>query len=163
MQQQLAGLEAGVFFECCGEVGDGGIAEHDGDFGDAESFFIEEIAGVFHALALVEVEDGGPEHLFKAFFQVTFVDGDLAAELFDGEGFADVLEEYFAGLDDLFAVRLVSQEFALEAFHFFFAHHAFQAVEEEHLALGVDKDILEAVGVGVIQQRFKDEAGSTAE
>jgi hypothetical protein len=65
-KQQLTGFETGVFLECGGEMGDRGIAQHDGDFGDAEPFFIEEIAGMFHSLALVEIENGGAEHFFES-------------------------------------------------------------------------------------------------
>jgi len=152
-----------VFFECCGEMGNGGVAQHDGNFGDAEAFFVEQVAGVFHALALVEVEDRRSEHLFKPFFQVTFVDGDLAAELLDSERFADMLQEDLAGLDDLIAIGFVGEELALEAFHFFFSDHTFQAIKQEHLALGVDKDVLQAVGIAVIQQGFEDKTGPSAE
>lgn len=151
-----------MFFEGGREVGDGGVAEHDGDFGDAEAFFVEQVAGVLHALALVEVEDGGSEHFLESFFEVTFVDGDFATKLLDGEGFADVLQEDLAGIDDLFAIGFVGEEFTLEAFDLFFADHAFQAIKQEHLALGVDEDVLEAIGIGVIQQGFQHQAGSSA-
>ena len=68
-----------MLLECGGEMRDRGIAKHDGDFGDAESFFIKEIAGVFHSLALVEVENSGTEHFFEALFQVTLVYGHFSA------------------------------------------------------------------------------------
>ena len=151
-----------MFLECCGEVRNGGITQHDGNFGDAEAFFVEQVAGVFHALALVEVKNSRPEHFFKSFLQVTFVDGDLAAELFDGEGFADMLQEDLAGLDDLIAIGFVGEELALKTFHFFFADHAFQAIKQEHLALGVDEDVFQAVGKAMIQQGFQDKTGPSA-
>lgn len=35
MQQQFAGFDARMLFECGGEMGDGGIAQHQGNFGNA--------------------------------------------------------------------------------------------------------------------------------
>ena len=105
---------------------------------------------MFHALALVEIKDGRPEHFFKSFFQVTFVDGDFAAEFLDGQGFADMLEEYFPGLGDLIPIGPVGEEFALESFYFLLPYHTFQAIQQEHLALGIDEDIFQAVRIGMV-------------
>ena len=110
---------------------------------------------MFHTLALVKIEDSGAEHFLESFLQVAFIDGDLAAQLLDGEGFADVLQKHFSGPNDLFPVCFISQEFALESFHFFFSYHAFQAVQQEHLALGVDEDILHAVRIAMIEQSLQ--------
>ena len=162
MQQQFAWLEASMLFKGCGEMRDGGIAEHDGDLGNAESFFVQQVAGMFHPLTLVEVENGRTEHFFKAFLKIAFVDGHLPAEFLDGERFADMAEEYLPGLADLFPVCLVGEEFTLKAFHFFFSDHAFQAIEEEHLALGIDEDVLQAIGIGMVQQGFQHQPGPAA-
>ena len=106
---------------------------------------------MLHALTLVEVENSRPEHFFKPFFQVTFVYRYFPAEFLDGKGFANMLQQYFAGFDDLFPVGFIRQEFTLETFYFFFAQHAFQAVKQEHLTLGIDKDIFQAVGIVVVE------------
>ena len=118
---------------------------------------------MFHSLALVEIEDGGAEHLFESLFQVTFIDGYFPAELLDGKGFADVLKENLASLDDLFPIGLVCKEFALKAFDFFFPDHTFQAVEEQHLALGIDIDVLVAAGIVVVEHSLQDEPGAAAD
>ena len=163
MQQQFAGFQAGMLFKGCGKMRDGGIAKHDGDLGNAEPFFVQQVTGMFHPLALIEVENGRAEHFLEAFLQVAFVDGHLPAEFSDREWFADMAEEDFPGLDDLFPVGLVGEEFTLKAFHFLFSHHAFQAIEEQHLALGVDKDVLQAIGIGMVQQGFQHQAGPAAQ
>ncbi len=118
---------------------------------------------MFHALALVEIENSGAKHFFEAFFQIAFVDGDLTAEFFYREGLANMLEEDLAGLDDLFAIGLIGQKFTLETFDLFFADHAFQAVEQEHLALCVDEDILVAVGKAMVEEGLEHEPGAAAE
>ena len=118
---------------------------------------------MFHALALVEVEDGGAEHFFKAFLQIAFVYGHLTTEFFYREGFTDMLQQDLACLDDLFAIGFIGQEFTLETFDFFFTDHAFQAIEQEHLALCVYEDILVAVGEAVVEKGLEHEAGATTE
>ena len=118
---------------------------------------------MFHALALVEIENGGAEHLLKSLFQITFVDGDLPAEGFDRERLADLAEEYFPGADDLFPVCFVGEELTLESFHFFLADHAFEAIQEQHLALRIDKNVLQAVGIGMVQQGLEYQACPAAE
>ena len=118
---------------------------------------------MFHPLTLVEVENGRTEHFLEAFLEITFVDSHLPAEFLDREWFADMAEKDFPGLNDLFPVCLVGEEFTLKAFYFFFADHAFQAIEEQHLALGIDKDILQAICIGVIQQGLKYQPGPAAE
>ena len=155
MQQQFARLEAGVFLKGGGKMRDGGVAEHDRDFRHAQSFFIEQVTGMFHALALVKIENCGSEHFLEALLQIALIDGDLAAELFDGQGFADVLQQHFPGPDDLFAVGLVGQELALEAFYLFLTEHAFEAVQEQHLALCIDKNIFEAIGKTMVKKRLE--------
>lgn len=151
-----------MLLECGGEMRDGGIAEHDGHFGDAKAFFVKEVAGMFHSLALVKIEDGRPEHFFKSFLQVAFVDSYFAAEFPDGQGFPDMPQQDLARADDLLAIRFVGEEFTLEAFRFFFPDHAFEAVKQQDLALGIDEDIFQAVGIGVIEQRFKHQPGPAA-
>ena len=141
----------------------GRIAEHNGDLGNAQSFFVQQVAGMFHPLALVEVENGRTEHFLEAFFQVALVDGHLPAEFSDGERFADMAEQDFPGLNDLFPVGLVGKEFTLKTFYFFFSDHAIQAIEEEHLALGIDKDILQAICIGMVQQGLQYQPGPTAQ
>jgi len=74
-----------------------------------------------------------------------------------------MLQEYLAGLDDLFAVGFVGEEFTLETFDLFFTNHAFQAVEQEHLALRVYEDILVGIGKAVVQEGLEDEPGAAAE
>ena len=83
---------------------------------------------MFHALALVKIEDRGAEHFLESFLQIAFVDGHFTAQLLNGNGFANMLQENFSGPDDLFTVSFIGQELTLETFHFFFSHHAFQAV-----------------------------------
>src|SRR5580698_1183189 len=117
-----------MFLKRGGEMGNGGIAEHHGNFGDAKTFLIEKISGMLHTLALVEIENGSTEHLLEAFFQIAFIDGDLPAQGFDGEGFADLVEEDLPRADDLFAVCFVCQELTLESFYLFFSNHTFEAV-----------------------------------
>ena len=117
---------------------------------------------MLHALALVKIENGSAEHFLEPFLQVTFVDGHLAAQLLDGKGFADMLQEHFPGPDDLFPVCLIGQEFTLEPFHFLFTHHAFKTVQQEHLALGIDEDILHAVRIAMVEQSLQHQAGPSA-
>ena len=107
MQEQLTGLEARMLLEGSGKMGDRGIAQHKGDLRDTQALFIEQVAGMFHALTLVEIKDRGPEKLFEPFFEIAFVDGHLTAQLLDGQGFADMLQEDLTGLDDLFPVLVV--------------------------------------------------------
>ena len=52
---------------------------------------------MFHSLVLVEIKDGGTKHFLEALFQVTFIDGYFATELFDGDRIPDVLDEDLAG------------------------------------------------------------------
>ena len=73
-------------------MGDGGISEHHRHFGNAEAFFVEEVSRMFHTLTLVKVEHGGAVHFLKPFFKVTFIDGYLFAQFFDGDGFTDMLQ-----------------------------------------------------------------------
>ena len=162
MQQELTGLQTGMLFKGCGKVRDGGIAEQDGDLGNAEPFFVQQVAGMFHPLALIEVENGRTEHFLEAFLEVAFVDGHLPAEFPDRKRFAYMAEEDFPGLDDLFPVGLIGEEFTLKAFYFFFSDHAFQAIEEQHLALGIDKDVLQAISIGMVQQGLQHQPGPAA-
>ena len=163
MEQQLAGLQASMLFKGSGEVRDGRIAEHDRHLGNTEPFFVQQVAGMFHPLALIEVENGRTEHFLEAFLEVAFVDGHLPAEFPDREWFADMAEEDFPGLDDLFPVGLVGEEFTLKAFYFFFSYHAFQAIKEQHLALGIDIDVLQAIGIGMVQQCLQHQPGPAAQ
>src|SRR5258708_36959902 len=73
-----------------------------------------------------------------------------------------MLEEYLAGLDDLFPIGFIGEKFTLEAFYLFFPDHAFQAIKQEHLALGIDENVFQAVCIAMIQQGFQDQAGPSA-
>ena len=85
---------------------------------------------MFHPLALIEIEDGRPEHFLKPFFQIAFIDGHLPGQLPDGKRFAYMLEQDLPRLNDLFPVGLIGQELTLKAFHLFFPNHTLQAVQE---------------------------------
>ena len=152
-----------MLFKGRGKVGDGRISQHDGNLGYTQSFFIEQVSGMLHPLALVKVEDGGAEHFLKPFFEVAFVDGYLAAELLDGERFSDMFQENLARMPDLFAVRFVGQELAAEGLHFLFSQHTVEAVKEQHLCLGIEENIFETIRIGMIQQRFDDVPDAAAE
>ncbi len=121
---------------------------------------------MLHTLVLVEVEYGGAEQLFEAFLQVTLVDSHFAAQLLDGDGLTDMLDEDLARFHDLVAVSFIGQELALEGLDafiaFLFAQHAFQAIEQEHLHLCIDVDILHAACEVVIQHSFQHHACSAA-
>jgi hypothetical protein len=104
-----------------------------------------------------------PNISLNPFFQIALVDGHFPAELFDGEWFADMAAGGSRGPDDLFPVGFVGEELALEAFHFFFTDHAFEAIKQQHLALGIDEDVLQAVGIGMVEQGFQHQAGPAAE
>lgn len=118
---------------------------------------------MFHPLALVEIENRGAIHLFKTFFKVTFVDGNLSAQLLDGNRFADMLKQNLPGFGNFFPVRLICQEFTGEGQLFFFAHHAIQAVKQQHLHLGIDENIFHRAVVLVVQQGLEHGAGPAAE
>ena len=118
---------------------------------------------MFHALALVEVENGGAEQFFKSFFQITLVDGNLAAEFADGKGFADMFQQDFAGQGNFLAVILIGQEFTLKSVYLILAQHTFQAVKQEHLGLGINENILEAVSITMIQYGFQHHPDAAAE
>lgn len=152
-----------MLFEGRGEVGYGRITQHDGYFRNAQSFLIEEITRMLHALALIEVEDGGAEHFLETFLEITFVDGHFPAQLLDGKRLTDVLQEHFPGLDYLAPIGFIGEELTLEPFHFLLTYHAFQAVQEQHLALSVDEDVLHAIGVAVVKKGFQHKAGPSAE
>jgi len=143
-------------------MGNGRISQHQGNFGHAQAFFVQEIPRMFHSLALVEIENGRSEHLFKPFFQIAFVDGDFSAELSYRERFSDVLQEYFARLYDLFPVRLICQELTLKAFRFLLSDHAFKAVQQQHLALGIDEDVGMTARITVTEQGVQDQTGPAA-
>ena len=64
-----------MFLKRGAEVGNGGITEHNGDLRNAEAFFIQQVTGMLHALALVEIENGGAKELFEPLFEVAFVNG----------------------------------------------------------------------------------------
>ena len=117
---------------------------------------------MFHALALVKIEDGGAEHFLEALLQVALIDSHLAAQLLNGERLADVLQKNFPGPDDLFPVGFIGQELTLESFHFFFSYHTFQAIQQQHLALGIDEDVLHAIGVAMVEKGLQHQAGPSA-
>ena len=73
-------------------MGDRRIAEHHGNFGDTEAFFVEQITGMLHALALVEIKNRSAIHFLETLFQVTFIDGDFFAEFFNGDRFTNMLK-----------------------------------------------------------------------
>lgn len=109
---------------------------------------------MFHALALVEIKNGGPKHFLESLFQVTFIDSHFPAEFLDGNRFSDVLQQYFTCFGDLFTVCFIRQELAGKAFNLFFTYHALKAVQQQHLCLRIDVNVLQAVLVRMIQQRL---------
>ena len=130
---------------------DGRVAKQHRHFGNAESFIVQEVFGVFHALALVKIENGGAENLLEPFFKVTFIDGNLAAERFDGDGFADMFQQDLPGHDDLFPVGFICQELAGKCRFGFFSKHAIHAVQQQDLCLCIDEDIFQCIGIGMVQ------------
>ncbi len=108
---------------------------------------------MLHALALVKIKDGGAEDLFEPFFQVTFVDGHFTAQRLDGDGLADMLHQHFPGLDYFFPVGRIGQELAGKS-AFFFPEQAVHRVQQQYLRLRVDEDVLESVGIGMVQKAF---------
>jgi hypothetical protein len=70
-----------MLFKSCGEVGDRRITQEHRNFRNAQSFFIEQVFGMFHPLALVKIENGSAKHFLESFFQVTFIDGNFAASV----------------------------------------------------------------------------------
>ena len=60
-------------------MGNGRIAKHNGNLGNTQSFFIEQVPCVLHTLALVEIKNRGAEEFFKPFLQITLIDGHFAA------------------------------------------------------------------------------------
>ena len=117
---------------------------------------------MFHALALVKIKDGGTEHFFETLFQVTLVNCHLPAKFPDGQGFADMLQEYFPCPDDFFPVCLVCQKLTLECVHIALSQHTFQAVKQQDLGLGIDVNVFHAPAVGMVKQGFQDQPGPAA-
>ena len=109
---------------------------------------------MFHPLALVKIEDGRTKHFLEALLQVTFIDGYLPAQLLDGDGLTNLLEQDLAGSGDLFPVGLISQE--LVGHHInLLVFHAIQAVEQKHLGLGIHENILQVAGIGIVKESFQ--------
>lgn len=98
---------------------------------------------MLHTLALVKVEYGGAKHFFKSFFQVALIHSHLSAQLLNGDGLTNMLDQYFPGAVDLLTVSLIGQEFTLNNIDLFFTNHTIQAVKQQHLDLCIDKDIFE--------------------
>lgn len=118
---------------------------------------------MLHALALVKFKDGGTKELLKAFFQVTLVHGHLAAQFFNGNGIANVLQQDFPGPDHLFAVGLVGQELTADGIDLLLALHTIQAVEQQHLGLCVYINIGQGTGVAMVYQSFQHRPGFVAQ
>ncbi len=118
---------------------------------------------MFHALVLVEVENGSAEYFLEAFFEVAFINGHFAAEFLDGNRIAYMLDKYFTCPDYFFPVGIIIQEFTGNQVFTFFPGHAFHAVEQQDLRLGVNKDIFEAVDVIMVQQRINGHPHFAAE
>jgi len=118
---------------------------------------------VFHALALVEVEDRSTKQFLESFFKIAFIDRYFAAEFLDRDRFADMLDQYFSCLHDLFAVGLIGQEFTIDHIDLFLAEHTIETVEQQHLRLRIDINILEAVGICMIKYAFEYHAGFAAQ
>lgn len=117
---------------------------------------------MFHALALVEIEDSCAEQFLETFLEIAFINSDLAAQFPDRDRFADMLKEDFPGAHDLLAIEFVGKKFTLKAFNIAVTDHAFQAIEQEHLGLRVDIDIFEAIGVGMIEQSLQHHRAAAA-
>ena len=131
-----------MLFERGGKMGNGRVTKQAGNFGDCESFFVQKIFGMFHTLALVEIKNGSAEKLLKSFFKVAFVNSYFATKFLDGNRLPDVLQKNFTGANDFLPVVLICEEFALETFNILVAQHTFEAVQQQHLRLSVDVNIL---------------------
>src|SRR5256885_17027509 len=97
----------------------GRIAKHYGNVCNAQSFVIEQVACVLHSLTLVEIKNGRSKDFFKSFLQITLVDGNLSAELPDGDRFANMFDKYIASLLNFFTVCFISQELTVYHIQFF--------------------------------------------
>jgi len=62
-----------------------------------------------------------------------------------------MIKKDLAGQRNFFAVIFIGKKFTLKSIHFFFPQHAFEAVQQKHLGLGVDENIFEAVSISMIQ------------
>ena len=118
---------------------------------------------MLHALALVEIKNGSAEKLLKSFFKVAFVNSYFATKFLDGNRLPDVLQKNFTGANDFLPVVLICEELALETFNILVAQHTFEAVQQQHLRLSVDVNILETVVVIIIKKRFYDQRTSSAD
>ena len=144
-----------------GEMRNGGITQQHGYFRYTQPFFIKQVFGVFHPLALVKIKYRGAKAFLEPFFQVTLVDRHFPAEFLDGNGFPDMLDQDLPGPHDLFPVCLIGQEFTAHHINFLFPEHAVQAVEQEHLGLGIDIDIFERIGISMVEHSFQHHPGLT--
>jgi hypothetical protein len=109
---------------------------------------------MLHALALIEIENGGAENFPESSFEITFVDGYLPAQGLDGYGVANVLQQDLTGFEYLLPVGLIVQEFTTYVRLVLAVIHAIKAVQQKDLCLCVYENVGEAVGVIMIQQGF---------
>ena len=58
-KKKLTRFEACMFFKRGRKMRDGRITQHHAHIGHAQAFFVQQVFGVLHALALVKFENGG--------------------------------------------------------------------------------------------------------
>src|SRR6516162_470298 len=102
----------------------GGIAQDDGNLSNAESFFIQQIPGMLHPLALVEIEYSRTKHFLESLLKVALIDSRFPAEFLNRKRLPDVLEQYFPCPGNLLTVCFVGKELAAKTFDFPFPNHA---------------------------------------
>ena len=78
---------------------------------------------MFHSLALVKIKNSSSKHFFETLFQIALIHRHFAAESFNGDGFADMLDQNFSCLCDLFAICFIGQEFTIDHIKLFLSHH----------------------------------------
>ena len=79
--------------ECHAEVAGAGVAYFQGDLGDVEASFPEEIGGALHAQPAKVLEDGLSRFLGKDAAEMKMAAADALADGFQGWGLGDVLLE----------------------------------------------------------------------
>lgn len=126
------------------------ITKHQGYIGYTLALFVKQVFRMFHPLTLKEIKNGGSIHFFKSFFKVTLIDGYLTAQCFDGQRFTDVLQEQFPRFCYFFPVGFVGKELTGEGI-ILITIHAFQAIQQQHLGLGIDVYIFKASRIAMIQ------------
>src|SRR5688572_2572582 len=109
---------------------------------------------MLHSLALIKIENGGPKHFFKAFLQVTFINGNLAAEFFDRDRFTNMLDQDLSCLCYFITVSFICKKLTVDNINFFFTQHAIETVQKQHLGLCININIFKTISESMIQQSF---------